>query len=85
MSPRYARLRPDMTVDEAIAYLRREARERVETIYYIYVLDAEQRLLGVVSFRELFAAQPDKTVRDVMRTRRRHRARRHGPGGTSRT
>ena len=57
-----------MSVDEAISYLRRAARERVETIYYIYVLDAEQRLLGVVSFRELFAAPPDKTVRDVMRT-----------------
>jgi magnesium transporter len=68
MSPRYVRLRPDMSVDEAVAYLRRAARERVETIYYIYVLDAEQRLLGVVSFRELFAAQPDATVRQVMRT-----------------
>jgi magnesium transporter len=68
MSPRYVRLRPDMTVDEAVAYLRRAARERVETIYYIYVLDTEQHLLGVVSFRELFAAQPDAKVRDVMRT-----------------
>jgi magnesium transporter len=68
MSPRYVRLRPDMTVDEAVAYLRRAARERVETIYYIYVLDAEQRLVGVVSFRDLFAARPDAPVRDVMRT-----------------
>ena len=43
MSPRYVRLRPDMSVDEAIAYLRRAARdERVETIYYIYVLDDGQ-------------------------------------------
>ena len=68
MNPRYARLRPDMTVDEAISYLRRQAREHLETIYYAYVLDEQRRLLGVVSFRELFAAQPDKTVRDVMRT-----------------
>jgi magnesium transporter len=67
MSPRYVRLRPDMTVDEAISYLRRAARERVETIYYIYVLDAQQRLQGVVSFRDLFAAPPGKVVRDVMR------------------
>jgi magnesium transporter len=66
MSPRYVRLRPEMSVDEAISYLRRAARERAETIYYIYVLDAEQRLLGVISFRELFAATPDRTVRDVM-------------------
>ncbi len=67
MSPRYVRLRPDMSVDEAIKYLRRAARERAETIYYIYVLDAEQRLIGVVSFRELFGASQERTVRDVMR------------------
>jgi len=66
MSPRYARMRPDLRVDEAIAYLRHQARERLETIYYVYVLDAQQHLLGVVSFRELFAAAPDKCVRDVM-------------------
>jgi magnesium transporter len=66
MSPRYARLRPDMSVDEAILYLRRQARERLETIYYVYVLDEGQRLLGVVSFRDLFAAPPEKLVRDVM-------------------
>ena len=60
------RLRREMRVDEAISYLRRAARERVETIYYVYVLDAQQRLVGVVSFRELFAAAPDKAVGDVM-------------------
>ena len=49
MSPRYARLRPEMSVDAAIAYLRRQAKERLETIYYVYVLDAAQHLLGVVT------------------------------------
>jgi magnesium transporter len=68
MSPRYVRLRPEMGVDEAIAYLRRAARERVETIYYIYVVGPDHRLLGVVSFRELFAARPESRVRDIMRT-----------------
>jgi len=66
MSPRFARLRPDMTIDEAIVYLRRQAREKLETIYYVYVLDAAQRLLGVVSFRELFAAAGTRLVREVM-------------------
>ena len=66
MSPRYARLRPELRVDEAIAYLRIQARERLETIYYVYVLDSEQHLLGVASFRELFAAAPDKSVADIM-------------------
>jgi len=67
MNPRYARLRPEMTVDEAIAYLRRQARERSESVFYVYVLDEAQRLLGVVSFRDLFAAQPGTLVRDMMR------------------
>ena len=68
MSPRFARVRPEMTVDEAITYLRRQARRRLETIYYVYVLDAEQRLEGVVSFRELFASPGDRLIRDVMET-----------------
>ncbi len=68
MSTRYARLRPQMTADEAISYLRRQARDKVETIYYTYVLDPEQRLLGVVSFRDLFAAAPATLVGDIMET-----------------
>ena len=68
MSTRYARLRPQMTADEAISYLRRQARDKLETIYVAYVLDPEQRLLGVVSFRDLFAADPKKTVAEIMET-----------------
>jgi len=67
MSPRFARLRPDMTVDEAIAYLRRQA-EQVETIHYAYVLDSEQHLLGIVPLRRLMSARKDQTVREIMRT-----------------
>ncbi|HEU5210888.1 MAG TPA: magnesium transporter [Longimicrobiales bacterium] len=69
MSSRFARVRPDMTADEAISYLRKQAQGRTnaETLYYIYVLDSAQRLLGVVSFRELFAAPGNRTVREIMR------------------
>jgi magnesium transporter len=68
MSPRFARLRPEMTVGEAIRYLQRQAQEKLETIYYAYVLDQEQKLRGVVSFRDLFTAPGDKPLADVMRT-----------------
>jgi len=67
MSPRFARLRPDMTVDEAIAYLRRQA-EQVETIHYAYVLDSDQHLLGIVPLRRLMSASRDQRVREIMRT-----------------
>lgn len=68
MNPRYARLRPDMSVDEAISYVRRDARSRAETVYYAYVVDSEERLLGVVSFRDLFTSRGDALVREIMRT-----------------
>jgi magnesium transporter len=70
MSSRFARLRPDMTVDEAISYLRKQAVAGVEleTIYYVFVLEHDQRLLGVVSFRELFGAPGSQKVREVMLT-----------------
>ena len=68
MSPRYAHVRPDLTVDQAIAWLRRQARENPETIYYAYAIDPDKRLRGVVSFRDLIRAAPEKLVRDVMQT-----------------
>jgi magnesium transporter len=66
MSPRFARVRPEMTVDEAIAYLRRQTGQ-VETVYYAYALDDSQRIVGVVTFRDLFVADRNKKVQDVMR------------------
>src|SRR5271165_2954511 len=68
MNPRFARLRPEETIDEAITYLRQQL-SHVETIYYAYVLDEEQRLLGVVSLKDLVKADPAKTVADVMTTK----------------
>ncbi|HYG64912.1 MAG TPA: magnesium transporter [Thermoanaerobaculia bacterium] len=67
MSPRYARVRPEMTVDEAIGYLRKQA-QTVETLHYAYVLDPRQCLLGVISLRDLFAAPGNARVSEVMQT-----------------
>lgn len=68
MNPRYMRLRPDISVEIAIRYLRRQAIRGIEVIDYAYVLDPEMHLLGVVPFRELFAAGPEKQVREIMHT-----------------
>jgi magnesium transporter len=68
MNPRYMRLRPDISVEVAIRYLRRQAIRGIEVIDYAYVLDPGMHLLGVVSFRELFAAPPDQQVVDIMHT-----------------
>jgi len=68
MSTRFARLRPNMTADEALLYLRKQARAKLETIYVAYVVDSQQRLMGVVSFRDLFAAEPKTLVSEMMTT-----------------
>jgi magnesium transporter len=68
MNPRYARVRPEMSADEALTYLRRQASEQTVSLPYAYVLDQDQHLEGVVSYRELFLARPEQRVQDVMRT-----------------
>jgi magnesium transporter len=68
MSSRFVRLRPEMTIDEAISYLRIQAKTQVETIYYAYVIDSEQTLVGVVSFREVFSASSSKKISEIMKT-----------------
>ena len=68
MNPRFARLRPDITIDVAISYLRKEAPS-VVTMYYAYVLDQDQYLLGVVSLRQLFTSDPAKLVQEIMTTK----------------
>ena len=66
MNPRYARLRPEMSVDEGIAYLRRQARDQTQTLPYSYVLDTEERLVGIASYRQLFNAASADRVAEVM-------------------
>jgi magnesium transporter len=67
MNPRFARLRPESTVDEAISYLRKEAAI-IDHMYYAYVLEQDQHLLGVVSLRLLFASDSAKPISEIMKT-----------------
>ena len=68
MNSCFARIRPEETIDEAITYLRQQVGH-AETIDYAYVLAEDQRLLGVVSLRDLMRAEGEKRVAEVMTTR----------------
>lgn len=68
MNPRYLRVRPDMTVDEALLYIRKQAVQGIQIVNYAYALDPQSRLQGVVSSRELFVSPSDKQVREIMHT-----------------
>lgn len=60
-------LHQEMTAEEAIAYLRALAPDS-ETVYYIFVVDRENRLVGVVSLRQLIVASPTARIGDIMDT-----------------
>ncbi len=61
-------LREDLTVEEAIEHLRRIAPD-AETIYYVYVVDAEDTLVGVLSLRDLIIAPPSAAIGEIMSTK----------------
>ncbi|MEO8199636.1 MAG: magnesium transporter [Gemmatimonadota bacterium] len=66
MNPRYLRVRPDMTIDEALLYIRKQAVQGIQIVNYAYALDPNSRLVGVVSSRELFVSPSEKLVREIM-------------------
>ncbi|HLX34343.1 MAG TPA: CBS domain-containing protein [Candidatus Limnocylindrales bacterium] len=58
-------LEEHLTAAQAIDRLR-ELEPDAETIYYVYVTDREDHLVGVLSLRDLIVAQPVTPIRDVM-------------------
>jgi magnesium transporter len=54
------------TVQQAIDFLRNH--ETPQQITYLYVTDAENRLIGLIVIRDLLLAQPHQTLKDVMLT-----------------
>jgi magnesium transporter len=58
-------LHEDMTVEQAIAHLRVVAPES-EDVYYLFVVDEEVRLAGVVSLRQIVVAPPSTRIADIM-------------------
>jgi magnesium transporter len=67
MTTEYLAFPPDMTVEEAIKELRLEAPD-VETVYYLYILDINERIVGVISLKNLILAHPHALLGDIMKT-----------------
>jgi CBS domain-containing protein len=59
---------PDITVKEAFERFRRDAEE-IETVYYVNITDAQEKLVGVASLRELLLAEPSAKLSEVMETK----------------
>lgn len=65
LTTEYASLSPEITVKEAIEKLKLQAFDS-ETIYYIYIIDQERKLLGFISLRDIIVAPSHKKIEDVM-------------------
>lgn len=69
MTTNYAKVVESVTVRQALEEITRQA-ENLETIYYIYVVDEQEHLVGVVSARALVSAlaKPELPIREIMET-----------------
>ncbi|RLA96842.1 MAG: magnesium transporter [Deltaproteobacteria bacterium] len=65
MTTDYAFLWPELTIREAWEHLRQQAPIK-ETIYYVYVVDRQHRLIGILSLRDIIMAEPEQKVGEVM-------------------
>ena len=66
MSPDVVSLHAEDTVQQAIEILRSKAEE-AETLSYAYVVDAQNKLIGVLELRDLVLARPNQPIRNVAR------------------
>lgn len=65
MALEFVAVKAGTTVQDAIESIR-EKREEVENLYYIWVTDDYQKLVGVISLKDLVLELPDKQVSDIM-------------------
>lgn len=65
MTTEFASVREDMTAEEALQKLRETAKDS-EIVYYIYVVDGRDKLVGVLSLKELILAEPKEKIRKLM-------------------
>ena len=66
MTNEFIALHQDLTADQAIETLRELAPD-AETIYYVYVVNREKTLVGVLSLRDLIVAPPQQPLAAVMK------------------
>ena len=65
MALEYVAVKEDFTVQEAIDTIRKK-REEVENLYYLWVVDDYERLVGVISLKDLVLEPPDQVISNIM-------------------
>jgi magnesium transporter len=66
MNTNYFSLQEDVTVSDAISELQKRGADATEMVFYIYVVDSRNHLIGVCSLRQLLLVPPSTTIMSVM-------------------
>lgn len=64
MTPAFVSVSPNLRADETVVALR-QISEEAETIYYVYVTDPDDHLLGVLSLRDLVFSPPSTPISEI--------------------
>ena len=67
MTNEFIAYKSETSVGDAMGQFKKDAPE-IEAVYYIYVLDSEENLVGAISLRELLLSDPGLTLSEVMET-----------------
>lgn len=67
MVPDFIALKEETTVHDAIAAIQKKEKD-VEMVFYLYVVDDYNHLVGVISLRQLVVAPPETTLKEIMTT-----------------
>lgn len=68
MTPRYIAIKSNITVGQALKFIRGQHAKDVETLYIVYVVDQLKRLIGLVSLRDLLEHEDDEIIKNIMET-----------------
>ncbi len=68
MNTEFIAVNASISISDVLSVIKYEAEE-FETIYYIYVIDKDDKIIGVVSLKQLLTSDPDRPISELMHTK----------------
>ncbi|MCF7944320.1 MAG: magnesium transporter [Spirochaetia bacterium] len=68
MTPRYLAVQGDITVGQAVQFIRANA-DKVEYVFNIYVIDKLKRFLGTIPMKDLLSASDDTIINSILESK----------------
>ena len=66
MTTNYVHVRPSVTVADAIDAVRAYGQEKSTPVYNVYAMNADERVVGIASLRDLILARPTQSMDEIL-------------------